>query len=261
MNTDISFLIMMIDTTTNNRVLHYMQGDFQATEDKTAIASSAKPLLAYKAPGTLGDTGSTRDYTFLMYQQKDGFKASDMPSLGSTFDIKSFMSSSGLDDALAGIAMSVQVSGGSNSAASSQGAASSTAQSTAQQTTTAATPASPSTTIVAPAQPSVVSQATSASAALPSTLATAVPTNDIASIATGGNPGGLVSGLSTAVVSAASVAASGASNGASSVVVGASGATATNSSASTQTSNVAVSNRGKAFASLPILVFAGVFLV
>ena len=268
-NTDITFLIMMIDTTSDKRVLHYLQPDFKATEDKTAIDSSTKPVQAYQAPGTLGDSGP-RQYTFLMYQQKPGFKASGMPSQGSTFDVKSFASTNNLGDALAGIAMSVQVSGGSTSVTSasqpqvSQDTPSETTpitQTTAQQTTaTVVALTTPATTVVAPTQPAVASQVTSNIAALPSTLSTAVPTNDIASVATV-NPGGSVVGLSSIIVSAASAAPSVASGVASSVTAaGGSTATGTNSAAATQPSSGAVAHRGKAFASLPMLVFAGVLL-
>ena len=259
----------MIDTTSSQRVLHYLQTDFQATEEKTAIASQTKPLQAYKAPGTLGDSGP-RDYTFLMYEQKKAFQASAMPSPGSNFDVKTFSSSNGLGDALAGIALSVQVSGGSNFVSSasqpqtsqqvasqsvvSQNNPSNTvqiAQTTAQQTTAQQSAAQPTTAAVAPGTPTTTIVASSCS------LSQA--TSAIASMATV-NPGGLVSGLSTAAASVASAAASGASGVVASGSAAGSVATSTSSAPAVQVSNGAVQQRSKAFASLPILVFVGVLL-
>jgi len=119
-NNAIEFVIMMVDTTTTTRTLHYMQTDFKATGDETTISSSTQPIFAYKAPGTLGETG-TRQYSFLLYQQKSNFQPSTLPTSGQTFDVASFEKNSGLSDALAGIVMNVDVSGTGSGAGAGTG--------------------------------------------------------------------------------------------------------------------------------------------
>ena len=131
----------MVDTTTDNRVLHFLQTDFKASGDETAIASSSQPIFAYQAPGTLGEGGS-RQYSFLLYQQTNGIAASSLPKSGQTVDIQKFQSDNGLKDPLAGVIMVVDL------AATSVGPA--------QQT--------------AAASPSVVSQTTAHAAASSSTV-------------------------------------------------------------------------------------------
>ena len=128
-NTAISFVIILLDTTTNNRVLHYAQADFKADGDKTGIASSSQPALSYKAPGTLGESGS-RQYSFLMYEQNGDVK---LPSAGQNFDAKQFESSNGLNAALAGISMNVDTGSGSGSGQQTTAAASTLQQSTTQE--------------------------------------------------------------------------------------------------------------------------------
>ncbi|KAI4146602.1 MAG: hypothetical protein LQ340_005868 [Diploschistes diacapsis] len=105
-NTQLTTILMMLDTTSDDqRVLHYLQPGFQATEDKTAISSHAQPVQVYKGPGTLGDTG-LRNYSFLMFQQfNDPFSPVYVPSLGSTFDVEGFLAKNKLQPALAGIGM------------------------------------------------------------------------------------------------------------------------------------------------------------
>ncbi|MCJ1256060.1 Mucin-5B [Lignoscripta atroalba] len=109
-NTAITFLIMMVDTTTDVRVLHFLQTGFKADGDKTAISSSTQPLVPYQAPGTLGENGD-RQYSFLLYQQKSGFQAKNLPRSGDTFDIQTFQRDNGLKSALAGVALVVNLAG------------------------------------------------------------------------------------------------------------------------------------------------------
>lgn len=120
-NTQLTTILMMLDTTSDDqRVLHYLQPGFQATEDKTAISSHAQPVQVYKGPGTLGDTG-LRNYSFLMFQQfNDPFSPVYVPSLGSTFDVEGFLAKNKLQPALAGIGMQVQNAGSSKGSQSSQ---------------------------------------------------------------------------------------------------------------------------------------------
>ncbi|MCJ1448729.1 MAG: hypothetical protein MMC23_009246 [Stictis urceolatum] len=98
---------MLVDTTEDdNRVLHFLQTDFKADGDKTGIASDAQPKFPYKAPGSFGESGQ-RQYSFLLYQQRGSFSASNMPTPGKAFDVKSFQSANSLKDPLAGNVMEV----------------------------------------------------------------------------------------------------------------------------------------------------------
>ncbi|MCJ1308480.1 hypothetical protein MMC25_002133 [Agyrium rufum] len=105
-NTAIKFLMMMVDTTTSSRVLHFLQPDFQTNGDETGISSSSIPAFAYAAPGALGETGS-RQYSWLLYQQIGTFAAKDVPSPGQTMDVEAFQSANDLKPALAGVVMVV----------------------------------------------------------------------------------------------------------------------------------------------------------
>ncbi|MCJ1233065.1 hypothetical protein MMC14_001019 [Varicellaria rhodocarpa] len=131
-NTAISFLLVMLDTTTNNRVLHFVQPDFKANGDETAISSSANPALAYAAPGMLGESGSSQ-YSFLLYQQVGTFPSKSIPSAGQTINMQIFQSDNNLQDALAGVVMVVDLDSASSSSASA-GLSPSTASSSLSST-------------------------------------------------------------------------------------------------------------------------------
>ncbi|KAI2118402.1 hypothetical protein LOZ17_003607 [Ophidiomyces ophidiicola] len=112
-NRAVSFTIMMIDTTEQgSRKLHYLHTDFKATGEKTKLDSSTKPLVAYGAPGSFGENGK-REYTFLLYRQTGDGKMSDVPKGGDSIDVKQFQQKNGLQDARAGVALSVDMGGGS----------------------------------------------------------------------------------------------------------------------------------------------------
>ena len=112
---------MMVDTTTNNRVLHLIQPDLKAGGEKTGLESASSPAFSYKAPGSLGESG-TRTYSFLLFVQKGNgrFSARGLPSAGSSFNIDNFASSNSLTAAQAGVAMQVNVGGGGNNGGNTQ---------------------------------------------------------------------------------------------------------------------------------------------
>ncbi|KAL9108020.1 MAG: hypothetical protein Q9227_007125 [Pyrenula ochraceoflavens] len=110
------FTIMMVDSTdSNNMALHFLQTGFKADGDKTGISSQTQPTVKYQAPGAFGETG-TRQYSFLLYQVNGGGSSENLQGLpqgGSKFDVTQFQSSNGLKSAEAGVAMKVELGGGS----------------------------------------------------------------------------------------------------------------------------------------------------
>ena len=104
----------MVDTTCPNaRKLHYARANFKNNFDITNIDTKSAALQAYKAPGSVGETGDDRQYSFLMYtnpgrKQIDQLK---LPTEGENFDIKQFQSDNGLPDASAGVGMVVKLGG------------------------------------------------------------------------------------------------------------------------------------------------------
>ncbi|MCJ1481109.1 hypothetical protein MMC06_001265 [Schaereria dolodes] len=130
-NTVISFLIVMVDTTTKNRVCHFIQTDFKADGDETGIASTTQPLVSYQAPGTLGESGDSQ-YSFLLYEQTAEFQAKNLPQSGQTFDVESFQSANGLKSAIAGLAMKVDLTAASTSSGQQTSAALSTSSTNVQ---------------------------------------------------------------------------------------------------------------------------------
>ncbi len=108
-NTALSFMVMMIDTTDeNNFILHYAQGDFKATGEKTSISASSDPLVPYAQPGSFGESGA-RKYTFLLYQQRGSGGMQGMPKAGEKIDMAAFSAANNLRPPMAGIAMNVNV--------------------------------------------------------------------------------------------------------------------------------------------------------
>jgi hypothetical protein len=111
-NTEIKFVIFMVDTTSSsNRVLHYVRSDFQATGEETKISSNKPPQMPWKGPGTLGENGQ-RQYTFLMYEQPGAFNGQGMPQNGQPVNVQDFVKQNGLQKAIAGQTMSVNVGQG-----------------------------------------------------------------------------------------------------------------------------------------------------
>jgi hypothetical protein len=188
------YTIIMVDTTcANKRVLHYARANFKNNLDITNIATQSKAALEYKAPGSLGETGDDRQYSFLMYLNP-GRKQLDqlqLPAQGAAFDAKKFQTDNGLSDPTAGVGMTVKLGGQANcdgGAASPSGAPDSV-PSARPQPSSAAAPASSavasSAAAVIPtpsaAVPSSRAQVTSAAASRtpqrPSSAANASPTS------------------------------------------------------------------------------------
>ncbi|MCJ1353569.1 MAG: hypothetical protein MMC33_003556 [Icmadophila ericetorum] len=166
-NTQIQFVVAMIDTTSDDRVLHFLQTDFASDGSETGIASSAKPVVPYAAPGTLGETG-IRQYSWLLYQQVGDFPAINLPSLGQVFSVEQFEALNNLQQALAGIGMSVDFTSGSSTASSSSSSTSPTQQSTTAVALTQSTiVSSASTTSTAEASLSAKTLSTSTQALTP----------------------------------------------------------------------------------------------
>ncbi len=108
-NTAISFMVMMIDTTDeNNFILHYAQTDFKTTGEKTAISASSEPKIPYAMPGSFGESGE-RKYTFLLYQQRGSGEIQAIPKAGEKIDMAAFRAANNLKPPMAGIAMKVNV--------------------------------------------------------------------------------------------------------------------------------------------------------
>ena len=58
----------MVDTTCPNaRRLHYARANFKNNFDITNIATDSPPIVDYVAPGSVGEKGDNRQYSFLMY--------------------------------------------------------------------------------------------------------------------------------------------------------------------------------------------------
>ncbi|KAI9778029.1 MAG: hypothetical protein M1839_008434 [Geoglossum umbratile] len=113
-NTARAFIVMMVDTTSSTRALHFLQTDFKASGDKTLMESSAQPAFPYRAPLTMNEKGK-RQYTFLLFQQTpNNFKARDVPTDGQNFDVAKWLSSNSLADAVAGVTLNVDPDAASN---------------------------------------------------------------------------------------------------------------------------------------------------
>lgn len=104
----------MIDTTCpGKRVLHYARSNFKNNFDKTIIDTKTPALLDYKAPGSFGETGDNRQYSFLLYinPQRKQIDSLQIPAEGEAFDITKFQTDNGLPDPVAGIGMVVKLGG------------------------------------------------------------------------------------------------------------------------------------------------------
>jgi hypothetical protein len=108
------YTLIMVDTTCpNKRVLHYARSNFKNNFDKTNIATESAALQDYKAPGAFGETGDTRQYSFLMYinPQRRQITSLQLPAEGEAFDVEKFQTDNGLQDPTAGVGMVVKLGG------------------------------------------------------------------------------------------------------------------------------------------------------
>ncbi|KAL6705540.1 hypothetical protein ACN47E_006657 [Coniothyrium glycines] len=108
------YTIIMVDTTCPNALkLHYARANFKNNFDITNIDTKSAASQAYKAPGSLGEVGDNRQYSFLMYTNP-GLKQINqlkLPAEGENFNVKQFQDDNGLPDADAGVGMVVKLGG------------------------------------------------------------------------------------------------------------------------------------------------------
>jgi hypothetical protein len=104
----------MVDTTCPDaRKLHYARANFKNNFDITNINTSSPALLDYVAPGSVGEKGDNRQYSFLMYTNPGRKEITDLqlPGDDEAFDITKFQNDNGLGDAMAGVGMVVKLGG------------------------------------------------------------------------------------------------------------------------------------------------------
>jgi hypothetical protein len=104
----------MVDTTCPNaRKLHYARANFKNNFDITNINATSPPLLEYVSPGSVGEKGDNRQYSFLMYMNPGRKEITDLqlPGADETFEITQFQNDNGLGDAMAGVGMVVKLGG------------------------------------------------------------------------------------------------------------------------------------------------------
>ncbi|KAF2689591.1 hypothetical protein K458DRAFT_292398 [Lentithecium fluviatile CBS 122367] len=207
--TSVLYTIIMVDTTDDsNRVLHFARANYKHSEG-VKLESEDQPLLEYKAPGTLGETGDEKKYTFLLYTnpERNEIKSLTLPGDGETFDVKKFQDDNGLEDPNAGVGMAVALNGGATPSSSSSsssrrpastqapsstaaqsssattGAVSSTSESESKASTSAAPSTSRSTSAPAPSTATGGSEdATSAATGPTTTVAPASPSTVLTSV-------------------------------------------------------------------------------
>ncbi|KAF1808840.1 hypothetical protein P152DRAFT_205657 [Eremomyces bilateralis CBS 781.70] len=109
-STTANFVIMMLDTTCSQRVIHFMQPNFKSSGDRLQLASQAQSLVDYVAPGSRGEKGQ-RQYTFLMFLQPSSARINSVPNAGDVVDVASLQTSNGLRPAIAGVAMRIDLGG------------------------------------------------------------------------------------------------------------------------------------------------------
>jgi hypothetical protein len=103
----------MLDTTCpSSFTLHYAKANFKWTEI-VRIESETAAAQAYKAPGSFGETGNERKYSFLLYENKDDDEIDDLkiPKEGEVFDVKTFQDDNGFEEPGAGVGMVVKLGG------------------------------------------------------------------------------------------------------------------------------------------------------
>ncbi|KAH7398961.1 hypothetical protein DE146DRAFT_694818 [Phaeosphaeria sp. MPI-PUGE-AT-0046c] len=106
--------VVMIDTTCpGKRVLHYARSNFKNNFDKTIIDTKSAALLDYKAPGSFGETGDNRQYSFLLYinPQRKQIDSLQLPAEGESFDVTKFQTDNGLSEPVAGVGMVIKLGG------------------------------------------------------------------------------------------------------------------------------------------------------
>jgi hypothetical protein len=106
----------MIDTTCNTRTLHFARTNYKVNFQFVQIQSDTPPVLSYQAPGTFGEQGDGRQYSFLMYAQPRNIELDTLtiPGEGEAFDVEKFQADNGFRDANAGRGMIVQLGGEAN---------------------------------------------------------------------------------------------------------------------------------------------------
>lgn len=108
-NTRISYMIMMLDTTDeNNFIMHYLKTDFKASGEKTGLESASTPKVPYAKPGSFGEPGE-RKYTFLLYLTRGNKEMQSVPQAGEKFDYEAFGAANTLEAPTAGVAMTVNI--------------------------------------------------------------------------------------------------------------------------------------------------------
>jgi hypothetical protein len=176
----------MLDTTcSDKRILHYARANFKNNLDITNIDTKSAPLFEYKAPGSLGETGDNRQYSFLMYlnPQRKQIDQLQLPAQGEAFDAKKFQTDNGLSDPTAGVGMVVKLGGQANCDGAQPSVAPSNLQS-AKPIPSSSANAGPASSAAASTSPAIVpssrAQVTSASTIRPqrpSSAANASPTS------------------------------------------------------------------------------------
>lgn len=104
----------MLDTTCpSKRILHYARANFKNNFDITNINTTTAPILDYVAPGSKGEAGDNRQYSFLMYvnPQRKQIDALKLPADGEAFDAKKFKDDNGFQDPAGGVGMVVKLGG------------------------------------------------------------------------------------------------------------------------------------------------------
>ncbi|KAI4933912.1 uncharacterized protein J4E92_003581 [Alternaria infectoria] len=108
------YTIIMVDSTCPNaRKLHYARANFKNNFDITNIETDSPAVLDYVAPGSVGEKGDDRQYSFLMYTNPGRKEITDLqlPGDDEAFDITKFQDDNGLGDAMAGVGMVVKLGG------------------------------------------------------------------------------------------------------------------------------------------------------
>ncbi|KAI4606004.1 hypothetical protein J4E83_010270 [Alternaria metachromatica] len=108
------YTIIMVDSTCPNaRKLHYARANFKNNFDITNIETDSPAVLDYVAPGSVGEKGDDRQYSFLMYTNPGRKEITDLqlPGDDEAFNITKFQDDNGLGDAMAGVGMVVKLGG------------------------------------------------------------------------------------------------------------------------------------------------------
>ncbi|KAF2116558.1 hypothetical protein BDV96DRAFT_490826 [Lophiotrema nucula] len=111
------YTIIMVDTTCDDkRTLHFARANYKFQFDITEIATDSAPFQVYKAPGSFGETGDDRKYSFLMYDNPEGNNITtlSLPNEGDAFDVNQFQDDNGFEDAVAGLGMVAKLGGQTN---------------------------------------------------------------------------------------------------------------------------------------------------